>query len=553
MVTTAKPQWIVRMYEATTGRDHLGLGSVSSDQILPSLSPGINVLTSHPRYHSFYTFLLDEFWRRDLPRSDEAWTAFYRPRAFIFSLGANLCEQPEHGEVRGIVGGRKTGPLAGEKRDYYDTTTNYIKSPLGGYGLYYRSVIGELGLIYPGGVGYPYPVDVPSEDGKKLAAAFRQAVKSTEYYRRYFDLDKALVPYDVVLEYIHQACLCQLKAPSSPDNRLLLDIFLNGGSGSEPRRNTLRMFLDLAEQTDGYAVDSDVFRQLIYFQAADNGASYRPRAGIEDTYRRWRLYQAREYYAFALNALWVYLCEWGLDRKGDAHPIDLEDFWQEVSGALDYNQLAARLDLPYPGITADSDLRSLIAWVSDVAGLAQPSLAGGWDVSVRVQEHKLVQLVRDEKEWLYSEAYVAGMMIILLLVYLRLESDEIRDDPTWEISHMGSDGRLSVDAFISALQHRLSSGSYSLGDFTRWIYAEYVILQHQLVATSKLPDNTFRFQREGSRLRFYSHYNPLGFQDSRFDAISTTVYELGLCGDFSNPAHALTDTGATLLRKGDLP
>jgi len=55
-----KPQWIEKMYPGKVGRDHLGLGSVSSDQILPTLSPGINVLTIHPRYHSFYTFLLDQ-------------------------------------------------------------------------------------------------------------------------------------------------------------------------------------------------------------------------------------------------------------------------------------------------------------------------------------------------------------------------------------------------------------------------------------------------------------------------------------------------------------
>jgi len=36
----------------------MGLGSVSSDQILPVLSPDINVLTFHPHYHSFSTFLL---------------------------------------------------------------------------------------------------------------------------------------------------------------------------------------------------------------------------------------------------------------------------------------------------------------------------------------------------------------------------------------------------------------------------------------------------------------------------------------------------------------
>lgn len=81
------PQWIARMYPPRVGQDHLGLGSISSDQILPALSPDINMLIIHPRYHSFYTFLLDEFWRRDLSRSYAAWVKFYQPREFIFSLG----------------------------------------------------------------------------------------------------------------------------------------------------------------------------------------------------------------------------------------------------------------------------------------------------------------------------------------------------------------------------------------------------------------------------------------------------------------------------------
>ncbi len=63
------PQRIAKMYASKSGQDHLGLGSVSSDQILSYLSPGINVLTIHSRYHSFYVFLLDEFWRRDRARS----------------------------------------------------------------------------------------------------------------------------------------------------------------------------------------------------------------------------------------------------------------------------------------------------------------------------------------------------------------------------------------------------------------------------------------------------------------------------------------------------
>jgi hypothetical protein len=188
------------MYAGKVGRDHLGLGSVSSDQILPLLSPSINVLTIYPRYHSFYSFLLDEFWRRHRAGNMASWVRFYRAREFIFSLGVFLCDQPEHVSWIAAVGRQKTLPLARQKLLTYNTTTNYIKSELGGYGLYYRSVMAELGLIYPGGTGFPSPVDVPTERGKDVAAAFRQAVQGTAYYRDYFEHDATEVPTTVIQE-----------------------------------------------------------------------------------------------------------------------------------------------------------------------------------------------------------------------------------------------------------------------------------------------------------------------------------------------------------------
>lgn len=254
------------MFAGKVGRDHLGLGSVSSDQILRSLSPSINVLTFHPRYHSFYVFLLDEFWRRDLPRTQEAWTAFFRPRDFIYSLGANLCEQPEHGQMGNIVGSQKTEGLASLRKKYYDYEPDYITNDLGGYGLYYRTVMAEVGLIYPGGRGFPYPVDVPSEFGKEVAESFREIVQPTRYYQQYFDIYKP-VPISVIQEYIHRACLCQLRTSSAFDQAYLLDSFLHHGAASaaDARRATFRFFLDIADQTNGSWLNEDDFRQLIYF------------------------------------------------------------------------------------------------------------------------------------------------------------------------------------------------------------------------------------------------------------------------------------------------
>jgi hypothetical protein len=550
MELSVVPQWIARMYPGKVGRDHLGLGSVSSDQILPTLSPGINVLTIHPRYHSFYTFLLDEFWRSDRPRSRSAWVRFYRPREFIFSIGAYLCDRPEHGDLGTVVGGQKTAPLAARQLDAYDTTTNYIKSDLGGYGLYYRSVIAELGLIYPGGLGLPYPVDVPTERGKEVATAFRRAVQDTSYYRTCFDVDDAQVPIDVIREYIRQACLCQLQTLQSPDRPLLLDVFLHGGNESEARRDTLRLLLDIADQSQGYVVDEDTFRQLLYFREAEGGVKYTPQDGVLDAYRRWRLYQAREYYAFALNALWYYLCDWGLAAGGDIRPIPLSRFWQHLEAALDFERLAMRMGVPGPDLRANSSFRGLLTWLQ---GLVNAS-ASPFDLACRldapIHEHRLYKLALEDRA--APEVMVAGMITILALIFLRFGRKELWLRLEWAVSRMGADGRLSVDGFVLAMHRRLRSGDITIEEIARWLYANYEILQHQLIATSKLPDNTFRFRREGNQLRFYNLPNSLGFMNSRFEALSTTLHELGLCGDIRQPDHPLTFDGQQLLIEGDL-
>ncbi len=526
MLILAQPQWIAKMYEPKKGRDHLGLGSVSSDQILPRLSPGINVLTIYPRYHSFYVFLLDEFWRRDRIRSWASWGQFYRPREFVFSVGVFLCDRPEHAEAISAVGGQKTAPLAKQQRDSYDTQTDYIKSEWGGYGLYYRSVMIELGLVYPGGPGFPYPMDIPTEFGKEVAAAFRQAIQHTSYYRDYFDHDVIAVPREVIKAYIHHACLCQLQMSTAPDRSLLLGAFLHAGNDTSAisRRETLRLLLDITEQTQGTAIDQDTYRQLLYFQAASIGVAYQPQSSLQEVFQRWRYYQAREYYAFALNAMWYYLCEWGITHDGDIHPLPLEAFWQHLDESLNVDALAAQLQLSAPGLRADDDFVQLLEWLQTLIGAEKSGFDAACSLESPLQEDRLYHLAARQRR--QPHIMVAGMLIMLCLIYLRFGLPERWKEPAWDISQMGLDGRLSKAEFILAFRSRLQKRSMTIKDITKWLFTDYIMLQHQLVAASKLPENTFRFQREGNRLRFYRLENPLGFMDSRFLALSTTIHEL---------------------------
>ena len=379
MLVQPRPQWISKVCEPSTGRDHLGLGSVSSAQILRVLSPGINVLSFHPRYYSFYVFLLDEFWRRG--RKAGEFREYYRAREIIFSVGVHLCDRPQHVGVARVVGSDKTASLARQQRSAYDTAFNYIKSALGGFGLYYRVVMAELGLIFLGGPGFLQPLDIPSEQGKKVAAGFRRAIETTLYYREYFDDDITEIPVEVILEYIRAACLCQLQQIDAPDRPALLESFTHQPVDqlAAARRASFRLFLDLASQTQGHAITQDAFRRLLYFGATEDGAKFVPSLPVVETQRQWRMYQAREYYVFALNALWYYLCEWGLDQGGDLRPVPLATLWQYVDSALgDLDGLADVLRLPRPGLNANSALNSLTGLRPGPTRCTGGRLRGGW-------------------------------------------------------------------------------------------------------------------------------------------------------------------------------
>ncbi len=207
--------------------------------------------------------------------------------------------------------------------------------------------------------------------------------------------------------------------------------------------------------------------------------------------------------------------------------------WTPIFG---FAELATRLSLPHSGLKATSDLQGLLDWLVSLVGGDEATFDDACRLGSPLHEHRLYELALSER---YApDVMIAGMITTLALIYLRFGHPSLWLKPEWEVSHMGYDGRLSLDGFVRTLRERLQSGLVTVGEFTRWIYNDYIILQHQLVATGKLPDNTFRFERDGDRLRFYVLDNALTFMDSRFDALSTTVHELGFCGGFAEAEHS---------------
>jgi hypothetical protein len=565
MADRATPQWTVPLREQTSGLDHLGLGSVGNQQVLVRLLPDIYVQTVHPGYLSFYAFVLDEFWRRDdLPRTRASWRRFYRSTEVVFSVAANMCEHPDYdGDFGSIVGSNRTRELAGDPpTGGIDTGLDYMKSAFGGYGLYYRSPMVAMGLVYPAPEN-GQPVDLPTERGQELAEAFRERIAKTVYRKRHFRAER--VPAGAVAGYGEVACPCRLR-DGAPDLDAVRDVYLHGGppATSAARRASLRMVLDLADQTDGTALDQPSFRQLLYFGRCEDGAEWNPRSdleepqgqlGIVDTWRRWRLYQAREFYAFGLDGLWRWLVDWGLDNEGDLRPIAISDAITALRQSIDGAALGEALDIRLPSFGPQAKVGASIRRLLRSAGEPEiaPSDDPSWpdrrfDVSADLTEWSLYRVTnRGAAE---PAVVISACLAVMMLVGARFDLPQLRMREDWTFAQFGGLQRLSLNGFISGLRHRIDEGA-TIGDLAEWLVRDYVISQHLRVAAAKLPFNTYRFVREGDRLRFFDRTRPIGMNSARFEALSYTMSGIGFVEPLTFDDHPLTDAGSELLERGD--
>ena len=550
MVTVLQPGWTEQVYPPRGGQDHLGLGSVVTDRILPTLSPGINVLTPHPRYWSFYAFVVDEFWRRDLPRTSASFRRFLRRKESIFSIAGHMCDRAAGSHHATPIGGRRVGPHVREGLSKYSANFDYMKSSGGGYGLYYATVMQATGVVRLADRDLGLPVDAVTPDvGRSLADSFRAAIAPTRYWRQYFDKDD--VPTAVIEELAQSCCLCRL-SEGAPDRGPLVDVFLHGGHASQSaaRRLSLQMVLEISMQSKGAELRQNDFRRLVMYQSAydsqtDNEtAKFIPPAHLTEVARRWRLSQLREMFNWSLNGMWQWLCEWGLSKQGDSHAIPLSEL-RLVIDKLDLRQL--------PGVTskAKSRIGDLLDECRDLASMTD-SLDDRWELWTDLSEDQLFVML-EEGEF-DQEGQLAALVVMYVMCLARLANPDLPETvgaEDWRIVREGGAARIGMQFALDQLR-RDEQLDRSVADVVWRVLNDHVISQHERVALAKLPDDTFRFRRESGRLRFFEQ--PVAYQrnDSRFNSLSTVCAELGWTGFLADPSHELTPEGERIRIHGDL-
>ncbi|MAG36471.1 MAG: hypothetical protein CL878_09540 [Dehalococcoidia bacterium] len=521
------PRWIEPTLHRTRGLDPLGLQTITIDRILPRLVPGVLALSRRARYLSYYPFLLHEYQERRLTSSNQALSDWIKAREYEYALAVQLCPRGCGSKAVSVVGRRRAAPAA-QHADGVIARGESVQSFLGGYGLYYRTPLTDLGLVAPAGSSLSddtlTPVDVLMGDhAQSLATEFHQVVSGTTYYTAHMT-GTGPIPVEVLRELAESACLCRLSDYPAEQELLRQALFEprpdKRGGAVQQRQRSFALFLGLLDQAPGLVGQEDpdaTFRGSIWQQFDDLADDDNPQA---ETLAQWAALVAKEYLQEGLAGLWSHFCREGLARQlaDGLAPGELDDLVRRgLAGA-------GSLALPGGSVQHEPTLRTRFFADSVLAATAALSLE-----ELRSWSSKM-------------ETAMAGLALLLVLQRRLPEARPI--PPRWTaIAGQRSDHQPSLHEFgYGQLPAHLDTNP-TLADTMAWLVHRFVRSPHETIAYSKLPNFTFRFRWEEGRLRFYSaEDNRFGLVDIRRESMARLTEDLGYWADAEGTAQ-LTPLG----------
>lgn len=524
------PRWVAPVWELREGRDPLGMQTTTTDRLLPVLLPGLIELSQQARYLSFYVHLLAEYERRRLGSSRAELDRFVRRAEWDYGLAVLRCERCDSSPQ----GSQRLRPIIHEHENVSHFPRGLsVQSTLGGYGLYYRGPMNELGLIAREGSllgDEPIPIDVlaRTERAQRLAATFTTAVEDTAYHRDGWIVRTEPLPRGVVDEYGRVGCLCRLgefaderdaveealfgrdapppvegSAVASAGVRTARD---SDGSPAIPRPEvegtivdavvqrgrSVAHFLTLFDDDAEVVSSQSAYRQALWDSAGSRSEAHRRVAG------QWAGLVVKDVWQEAVCSVWTSFCRDGLARHRElGRPLEPSEV----------EAVARRMVAAPPTLVpeqATSELADALA--GGELSVAVPAnivtLDGQAVDAVTVAPSSLTrEQLRRATVALNSASF--GLIVLLELAQ-RIEK---RSGPGWnEAMGVRSSWQPSVAEVVAVFKRHLQEAP-TVADTLWWMTRRFVIPVHERIAYSKLPQRmfTFRFRWEDSRLRFYDH------------------------------------------------
>ena len=449
---------------------------------MPRLLPGILVLSQRARYFSLHAFLLKEYERRRLPLNNNDLSSFIKLREFEYAVAVQLCPRGCGESAIGMVGKTRVVPTVEEHADAIPRRES-VESHMGGYGLYYRTPMIDMGMVVPRGreLGEAIaPVDAlhPHGISPALADAFGSAIADTWYFREHM-VGTSAIPRGALEELAERACLCRLSDWPIEQALLRQALFEPPAPGyAEATKQRCRGFALLLRelQREPYAaVSNGAFMQAVWddFLADPAGNS-----ALRQTVAEWAALAAKDWWQESLSSVWShFLRVAGLHSDGlSPHELD--------------TVLSTEL-VPAGSIQVLDRVFEVVPETS-TAELADTVATG------------TVEIPLDElRRWAAETDPAAAGLVLFFALRGRIPT-QASASPGWrEIGAQLSERQPSLLHFLYLFDRHLEAQP-TLAQTLVWLTRRFVINAHERIAYSKLPEFTFRFRWEEGRLRFYT-------------------------------------------------
>jgi len=385
-----------------------------------------------------------------------------------------------------------------------------VESAFGGYGLYYRSPMAEIGLVARAGTllgEVPIPVDVlyDTERARRLVDTFTEAVAGTDYVQQWMFTTDPL-PAKVLEDFAEVACLCQLRV--RPDERDAVHAALFGidehssgatttGAGSTveedaefaptlvldaeaavtQRRRSVAHYLTLIGAEPDVVDNESAYREALWGSSGDRSDAHATVAG------QWAGLVAKDVWQDSLCSTWAEFTRAGLAATHASETDGLT--WEET------RELARSLTAGPPSVDSTrptTDLaQAVAAGTMRLAGIDSP----------------LPEATLEQLRHATVEASSATSGLVVLLELHRRAAD--RSGPGWtQTSGVRSAWQPSLAEVLTSLGAHLQENP-TVADTLWWLVQRFIISVHERIAYSKLPEDTFRFRWEDGRVRFYDN------------------------------------------------
>ncbi len=318
-------------------------------------------------------------------------------------------------------------------------------------------------------------------------------------------------------------------------------------------KGTLGLILDIINQSDK-PIGENEFRQAVMYGLCPDYIAYQPLKEFQPFVAHWQMFQLREYYIYALYALWEYFLSW-LRQSG---PRSLEDLWEHLDRTIDLGATSKVLnayndDMPSPSSILLADYLELLTNLNGVEAGELNDLCDKFALSSQMplSEEAVFQVLKRQRDGNPS-LHVSAAWMLLANIYLRMRGmhleNEIQEEGYWAV--YGGARRRSPKLFLDHMNAGLDSGQ-SVLDVWKWLYRDYIIAQHTITALEKWNTrnaNTFHFNYVDGLFEFVDIDRPVN-SATRFNRAHDMLFDLGLFDVVESGVQNLTPLGEKTLGK----